>query len=107
MKRTPIGKAKRRPIQIRRISKKRLQEIKDEVGIRIALEARCKGRCEKCGRKPDWRGLSKHEIKSRSRGGDPTDPNNCLLLCGECHSAEGHIIEIKSEPQWTKEQEDG
>ena len=26
-----------------------------------------------------------HERIPRSRGGDPTDPNNCLLLCPKCH----------------------
>jgi 5-methylcytosine-specific restriction endonuclease McrA len=27
-----------------------------------------------------------HEIVPRSRGGDPHDPANCLLLCPQCHA---------------------
>jgi len=26
-----------------------------------------------------------HEHLHRSQGGDPTDPDNCILLCGVCH----------------------
>ena len=26
-----------------------------------------------------------HERRSRAQGGDPTDPENCLLLCHACH----------------------
>lgn len=26
------------------------------------------------------------EIKKRSQGGDPTDPNNCRTLCHKCHA---------------------
>jgi 5-methylcytosine-specific restriction endonuclease McrA len=52
------------------------------------LRRRSGGRCEACDtlnpgiRRP---GLDKHEIKSRARGGDPTDPNNCMLVCRQCH----------------------
>lgn len=30
---------------------------------------------------------SVHEIVFRSRGGDPTTPSNCVLLCEPCHRA--------------------
>jgi len=34
-----------------------------------------------------------HEIISRSRGGDPTDPSNCVLLCPKCHEqAHSHPV---------------
>ena len=39
------------------------------------------------------RGLYKHEIKFRSQGGDPLDPNNCLMVCGKCSSKEHGIHE--------------
>ena len=29
-----------------------------------------------------------HEIIPRSRGGDPTDPDNCILACPKCHARE-------------------
>ncbi|MFA5036705.1 MAG: HNH endonuclease signature motif containing protein [Candidatus Izemoplasmatales bacterium] len=49
------------------------------------------GLCARCGEKPDWRGLVKHEKKFRSHGGSPTDKDNCELLCGKCHSM-AHLI---------------
>lgn len=30
-------------------------------------------------------GRDKHEIKSRARGGSPTDPANCILVCRCAH----------------------
>lgn len=58
------------------------------------LWKRAGGKCEKCHKLPDFRGLSKHEIKSRAQGGDPTDPDNCQLLCGNCHSEVHFIREV-------------
>ena len=84
MKRTPI----------RRISKKMIQQKKVEGRLIECLLQRSGGLCEICKKQPDWRGLSKHEIKSRAQGGDPTDPSNCQLLCGKCHSARGGIKEV-------------
>ena len=101
MKRTPIGKVKRRPIQIRRISAKKKQQIKDEVGIRIALCQRAGGTwvvtssitggycsggiCEICGKPPDWRGLHPHHTGiGASR--KPLSLED-KMACGKCHSA--------------------
>jgi len=42
------------------------------------------GRCEKCGERPDWRGLSVHEKKFRSHGGKLSLANS-QMLCGDCH----------------------
>lgn len=47
--------------------------------------------CRVCGRSVQYLypGLASfgavHEIVFRSRGGDPTDPRNCILLCEPCH----------------------
>ena len=78
---------------MRRISNAMVaQKSKERVLIHQLLE-RCSGLCEICGRWPDWRGLSKHEKKSRAQGGDSLDPDNCLMACGFCHSGEHGIIE--------------
>lgn len=79
---------------INKISKKKVIQMREEVVLKQQLLIRCKGLCEICGNLPDWRGLSKHEIKSRAQGGDPLDPDNCLMTCGKCHSGEHHIKEL-------------
>lgn len=86
MKRTPI----------RPISTKMAAQLKKERALKEVLIERCGYLCEKCHKPPDWRGLSKHEIKSRAQGGDPLDPSSCLMLCGKCHSAGHHIKELDS-----------
>lgn len=52
-----------------------------------------KGLCAECYSPLGW-GSAKHEIKFRSRGGDPTDEKNCQLLCLVCHNR-AHGIDIK------------
>ena len=70
---------------MREISKEmRAQKVQERKLTQELLEAQ-QGLCAECGRWPDWRGLSKHEIVYRSDGGDATDKNNCVLLCGDCH----------------------
>ena len=54
---------------------------------------RAKGLCEKCHQLPDWRGLSGHHKILRSQGGEDT-PENLIILCGFCHSAEHGIREV-------------
>lgn len=68
--------------------------MKEESRLTELLLIRCKGLCEICGKLPDWRGLGKHEIKSRAQGGDPCDPDNCQLSCGRCHAREHGIREV-------------
>jgi 5-methylcytosine-specific restriction endonuclease McrA len=46
-----------------------------------------------CGKRPDWRGLSLHHKKKRSQGGK-TSVDNCILICGSCHSMEHGIREV-------------
>lgn len=72
--------------RIRRVSKKRVAVLRQERKLVQELLKRCHGLCEECNKPPDFRGLRKHEIKMRSHGGDPTDPANCLMVCGRCHS---------------------
>lgn len=59
--------------------------------IRLSLHAHRGPYCQGCpvtpvGRPHDprpWTDM--HEILTRGRGGDPTDPENILCLCRECH----------------------
>jgi len=78
---------------MRRVTRKRQYQLAQEKALTQQLLIRSNGQCEKCHEWPDWRGLSKHEIRHRSQGGDPLDPGNCLLLCGKCHSGAHGIRE--------------
>ena len=56
--------------------------------------ARANNRCQDCGRhvcKPretdnPFDVGHVHEVIPRSRGGDPTDPEQCILACVKCHT---------------------
>ncbi len=80
--------------RIKPMSDKKKLQLKEERLLYAKLLIRSKGRCEQCGGKGDFRGLTKHEIKSRAQGGDPTDENNTILLCGRCHSKVHLIKEV-------------
>jgi len=71
---------------VRPVSKKKAAQMRLEEKLKDKLLELCGGACECCGKAPDWRGLSKHEIIFRGRGGDPTDPLNCLMVDGDCHN---------------------
>lgn len=104
MKRTPLKRRKRIPP----ISKKRQAQLPDEIEIRRKLceraggyfvtdgkRSRCiNGRCEKCGRLPDWRGLHPHEKKFKSQLGKMSLENS-IMVCGKCHSAYHGIKEVE------------
>ena len=85
---------------MRKISKKRLLEIKEEVAIRRLLCERaggfwngleCEGGyCEECGKPADWMGLTPHEKKFRSKGGK-LSMENSQMLCMKCHMKEHHL----------------
>ncbi len=77
---------------INKISKKKRAELPAERLIRAKLIDRCKGLCEKCGKPPDFRGLSPHERVFRSHGGKMSLENS-VMLCGVCHSKEHGIKE--------------
>ena len=50
------------------------------------------GLCQECRQPPDFRGLAKHHIILRSRGGKDTQ-DNLLWLCAKCHSLKHGIKE--------------
>ena len=70
---------------LRKVSRKRAAQRRKEIELTHGLLDKCGGLCEICGNPPDFRGLAKHEIIFRGRGGDATDPLNCLMACGLCH----------------------
>lgn len=86
------------------ISAKRKKQLLLENELKRLLYKKQGGLCAKCKRKLDWHwaGWDKHEIKSRSQGGDPLDPNNCELVCRLCHIEAGGERVINSKPQWSK-----
>ncbi len=51
------------------------------------------GRCEKCHKLPDFRGLQKHHKRFRSQGGND-GRENLIWLCGKCHDKEHGIKDI-------------
>lgn len=59
---------------------------RQEAKLTQRMLEKCQGPCMNCGNWPDFRGLSKHEKVFRSQGGDLLDPENCELLCGDCHT---------------------
>lgn len=61
----------------------------------LAVYERAQGRCEKCGRSvkrvddpsaTEWDVGHCHEPRKRSRGADPTNPADVMLLCRICHA---------------------
>lgn len=78
----------KRTVRLPAKSTRRKSQDRDEAACKRIIIARAHGRCEACpilhvG--PVRAGTDKHEIKSRARGGDPTDPENTLLVCRPCH----------------------
>lgn len=60
------------------------------------LMARANGRCERCFKKPDWRGLQVSHITNRGMGGTNVEyqDNELEVLCGSCHSKEHGLREL-------------
>jgi len=71
--------------RIKPLSNKRQKQMMVERELTRKLFIKQKGLCAECHKPLGW-GSSKHEIKFRSRGGDPTDEENCQLLCLKCHN---------------------
>jgi len=65
--------------------------------ITPALKAKSGGKCMKCGKLPDFRGLSRHHLSYRSQGGNNSS-ENVELWCGVCHDAE-HFKSKKAGPR--------
>lgn len=94
---TPIPKTSRtakEPVRLRRVSAKMARQHRKEAECKQTIRARAHGKCEACTRLHDGPvrpGVDKHEVVSRGRGGDPCDPENCLLVCRPCHDwIDGH-----------------
>ena len=90
MKRTEL----KRKTPLKPMSKKMRKQKAQETKLTQELLEKSNGVCALCGRTPDFRGFSKHEIVHRSQGGSATDPNNTILICGRCHSKEHGIKEV-------------
>jgi hypothetical protein len=90
MKRTEL----KRKTPLRKVSSKMRKQKVQEAKLTQELLENSNGVCALCGRAPDWRGFSKHEVVLRSQGGSATDPNNTVLICGRCHSKEHGIVEV-------------
>jgi|GEM_PF-2617556 hypothetical protein len=90
MKRTEL----KRKTPLRKMSKKMRKQKTQEAKLTQELLEKNNGVCALCGRVPDWRGFSKHEIVHRSQGGSAIDSNNTILICGRCHSAQHGINEV-------------
>ena len=77
---------------IKPISGKRRKQMRIESELTQKLWIKQKGLCGDCSAILGWRS-AKHELIFRSKGGNPTDEDNCVLLCGRCHSKRHGIKE--------------
>jgi 5-methylcytosine-specific restriction endonuclease McrA len=82
-------KPERRAKTTRRRTRQRRQTRAE---VRRIVFLRERGHCQRCGRRvrvdvEAWRPDRAHvnERVPRSRGGSPFDPENCELLCRDCH----------------------
>ena len=75
-------------------ARRKRERIERRRDCRAQVFARDGGRCIKCRRRlalllqdaaHEFDVAHIHEVKLRSLGGDPTDPDNCVTLCHECH----------------------
>jgi 5-methylcytosine-specific restriction endonuclease McrA len=74
---------------IRKVSKKQAKRNRELSKITPPED----GKCQQCHELPDFRGLAKHHIVLRSRGGKD-NLDNLLWVCGSCHSEFHGIREI-------------
>ena len=74
---------------IRKVSKKQAKRNRELAKIPPPEN----GLCQVCNERADFRGLAKHHILLRSRGGKDNQ-TNLRWLCGFCHS-EAHNIHEK------------
>ena len=70
--------------RLRPFSKKRAKLIPARRACREQVYERDGGRCRVRGPNCTGAGEQVHEILSRGRGGSIVDPDNCLLVCGNC-----------------------
>lgn len=86
-----------KPEPHKRVKARRQRAIaKARAECRRTVLVRDRHRCVRCDRSvsdelPEWHPHRAHvnERVPRSKGGNPLDPNNCELLCGDCHMPNG------------------
>ena len=88
LKRSQPVTRQRKPISQRSAKARQVAAVR--VDIRLELLALRGPYCEGCPVTPvgdpegrAWTDM--HEVLTRARGGDPTDPGNILCLCRRCH----------------------
>ena len=81
----------------------------------LIVYAREQGRCQTCGkavlsvedlRVTEFTVGHVHEPRKRSQGADSTDPDQCVLLCRECH-AEAHGLTVIRQHDGNTQREPG
>ena len=78
---------------MKQIGKKGAKDKKELAAITPALKDQSKGKCMKCGKLPDGRGLQKHHLEHKSQGGNNAI-ENVQLWCAPCHfGPDGHKTE--------------
>lgn len=73
---------------VKRVSDKTLAKKGDRTACIAAVKLRSGGTCEALPLWPHtcWGGMDTHEVVTRGRGGDETDPENCLYVCRYSHT---------------------
>lgn len=79
--------------KINQMSNGKYKQTKEEQKLKKELMERCQGLCENCGKAPTEFPftLDKHEKVFRSKGGNPLDPENCIMICRACHQKFHHL----------------
>ncbi len=101
---TKLGMKRTGPrARLKLVSEKQKPELALRRKVRAELMAKSDGRCQKCGRLPDFRGLHMHH-KTHLSEKVITDTENCELICAPCHfGAEGHRTEGRIHGRYQKE----
>jgi len=107
MKRTPLKRCAGLKRTKMRHKAKRHVNITPEVIAEVNRRADASvgvGRCEDCGTKGDWRGMSYAEpIKGLGGSTRSFSVDEVKRKCYPCHvKNDHHLREVKSEPQWTQ-----
>lgn len=76
---------------VKKVSKHH-ESVKD--AVYDAVYNRCKGRCSLCG---STEAIQLHHIHGRGRN-KTNDPNNCIMLCVDCHLIKVHGNQKKYRP---------
>lgn len=78
------------------VARRRRRKVAARAKCRAIVFALAGGRCARCRNRvsdsvPEWSPYRAHvnELVPRSKGGDPTNPDHCELLCQDCHMPNG------------------